>query len=181
MQNYKQTELKILDALQAIRNGKQSLYDVVTWCVALFNESDSYAAAIGIKAENVVEHIETRFLIDFNVELSELIVLLKVFPHRKDWTRSLRTMIDDAREQARQSSSERQASARTTRRATMKELEQAESRAASAEHQVQRFTSEIDQLRAENSDLRRENLVLKGRIEELERLLSRRGESAYAG
>jgi hypothetical protein len=181
LNKYKKTEQNILSALQSIRNGKQGLYDVVTWCVALFSESDSYAAAIGIKGDDVAAHIESRFLIDFNVELSELIVLLKVFPDREQWTRPLRTMIDEAHEQARATTSTNMqlSAARTTRRATLKELEQAETRAKSAEFQVARFNGEIDQLRAENSDLRRENLTLKGRIEELERLLSRRGETSF--
>lgn len=148
MNKYKQIEQKILNALQNIRNSKQGLYDIATWCVELFNESDSYAEAIGINPDDVVEHINNRFLCDFAISLKEAITLLVVFPDRSDWTRPLRSMVEEASLKARRLESEQNLPV-TRRRATLKDLEEAQKRIKDLEAQVRKLQRENSKLKKE--------------------------------
>jgi len=175
MNDYKrmETELKRL-----CQQGRANLYEIGKRCVELFNASDEYAAAIGIDAESVVEHINGMFLRDFAVELEDLIVLLKFFPEKKQWDKPILQLLDEATEKINAGKPEHQ---RAVRRAVKrKEFEAVESKLKDAEFQLGRQSQTIAELRAENQELRRENARLEGRIQELEKLLSRRGEPAYA-
>lgn len=187
MNEYKKTEKKILDALAKIRNGKGSLYDIATWCLELFTESDTYADAIGIEPDEVVHHIESRFLKDFAVDLSEVVILMKFFPDRVQWNRPILDLLDDAHAQiAEKKREEVSEQPRRTRRVVKRqEHEQVQKELAEVQLEVKRKTqaqqetrSELDKAKDRIRELEMENAQLRGRIAELERLIELQSASA---
>lgn len=175
MNKYKQAEQEIAKLVQ---QGRTKLWEIGTRCVALFNDSDAYAAEINISAESVVEHINGRFLRDFALELEDIIVLLQHFPEKSQWNRPVLDLLDEAHAKIAADKPERQHAA-TRRTVKLKEHEAVEAKLRDAEFQLERTSQSMADLRAENQELRRENARLEGRILELERMLSRRGEPAY--
>lgn len=139
---------------------------------------DDYAVAAFLDAE--VEDLCLSFL--------ELAAILRHFPDSSQWADGkLRTLYEAACDKEKGEAKKIAADApkRSRRTVTIKELETAESRVAEAEaalrHQERasaKVVSELDQIRAENQALRLENATLRGRIEELEKVLSRAGKTA---
>jgi len=94
--DYKRTEIEIREMTQAIRNGKNSIYQVAVRCVKLLNNSADYARAIGIRENAVVQHLNG-FLQDFAVDVQTLLELLTHFPSAEQWTKPLAQLLKDAR------------------------------------------------------------------------------------
>lgn len=94
--DYKRTEIEIREMMQAIRNGKNSIYQVAVRCVKLLNNSADYARAIGIRENAVVQHLNG-FLQDFAVDVQTLLELLTHFPNADQWTKPLAQLLKDAR------------------------------------------------------------------------------------
>jgi cell division septum initiation protein DivIVA len=163
-----------------LRNGQGSFYDLATRCVVLFNACGDCAKMLGITEDETHERIAGLFD-DFAIDLSEAIVVLKFFPQREHWNKPVRELYADARVQAQRMQPTNGGEKRSVHRVTRKEFEAVEQRAVDAEHALTRETSRIDQLLAENRELREENARLKGRIEQLERQLSGARQPAYAG
>lgn len=156
--SYQAVEMRILSTLQDLRNGKGSLYDIATWCCELFNGQDDYAAEIGIKPEDIPDHINRSFLGEFAIDLGDCLTLLSYFPKREQWNRSLLDLLESAKSLI---VSEVPQKATTRRRASVAELDAANARVASLEMQVERQAAEIAALRKENTTLRRENAKMK--------------------
>jgi len=168
------------EALRAqLRNGQGSFYDLATQSVVLFNGCGECAKAMGVTEDEMHDRINGLFA-DFAIDLSEAIVVLQFFPKREHWSKPVRELYSEARAAAIRQNAETAPPQRTVHRITRKEFDAVEKRAADAEHALTRATSQLDQLIAENRELRDENARLKGRIEQLERQVSSVRQPAYA-
>lgn len=170
--SYQSIEMKILNALQSLRNGEGSLYDIATWCCALFNGQDDYAAEIGIDPADIPDHVNGKFLSEFAIDLGDCLTLLKYFPGREQWNKPLLELLTAARE-AISAESSQEPTGRTVRRATLKELDAATKRADDLECQVKHQSSEIAVLREDNAILRAANAELRRRIRSLQSRLDK--------
>lgn len=169
--NYKRLDQQIRDAIQNLRNGNGSLYDVATWCIKLFGESDSYAEAVGISGDEVLNRLN-EYLRDFAVDLSNLMAIMKHFPRREQWDRPLLDLLDDTNKAIRAASKDDHDHAPITRRrVTLKEVESLTAELKDARWAASKAISELDQAKARIAELEAENAKLLGRVEQLEKMV----------
>lgn len=173
--DYKAVEWKIQNAVQEIRNGKGSLYDIAIWCLTLFSESRDYAAEIGIPDEEVVGHINRKFLRDYAVDLEGLLVVLKRRPERDQWNRPILDLLEDVRSEIDQERDQDGGDKPARRSATVKQVQELQAAIDENRLEIARLEERVRELDSENQDLKRLNATLEGRIHELERLLDREG------
>lgn len=167
MNKFKKIELEIDGFVQKARQSYS--YDIASRVVGLLKDANNYAEAIGIEPEDVAEHLESRFLADFPVTLTELTVIFEYHPKREQWNRPLRELYNSTVKVVGDESSTPRSQNRTKRQ----DLQAAQERAKSAEAEAKNLRSQLDKAVKENRRLIRENAVLEGRISELERMTHR--------
>lgn len=165
--NYKKLEIEIRNLVQ---NNREMIYDIASRCVLLLNESDSYAAAIGINPDSVVEHLNG-YLRDIAVDLADCVLLLKVFPHREQWNKPLLDLLQEAEAKVKadrqiDADGELKPARKTIKRvefdAVVKERDEAKAEARNSQNQLARLLDENEKLKGRIA-------FLEGRIAELER------------
>lgn len=152
-----------------------------TILVSLFDDAD-FRADIGASDDFVVESFLDELVEDLVLKFLELRAMLAEFPDSSDWNDGkLATLYAKAEERIRTRKPERETPARSVTRVTREqydalkaEKQDAEARLAFVERQSTQATSALSKLQQENQELRLENERLKGRIEELERLVGRK-------
>lgn len=87
----KQAECEIRNMVQAMRNGKVSLYEIAIRCRTLLNNLHDYAESVGISQRDVLPRLNA-LLIDSNVSVETLMTVLKHRPEREQWTIGINRM-----------------------------------------------------------------------------------------
>ena len=171
--NYKKIELEIKDL---VTQGREKLYDIATRCVTLLNDSDSYAISLHQKTEDVIARLQG-YLADFNIELDECVLILKVFPDKDQWTacKNVRELFDKAaaqiRSEAKQEASEAEPTVVPSRkRVKVSEFEQVVKERNDAIYEAKTARDREARLLAENDQLKARVATLEGQVEELRRL-----------
>lgn len=170
---YKKTLLKVRELLSAAR---RDLHAIVTNLVAVFNDRD-FRADNGNADDFKAADVLNEFLGDWRLKFLDAKALLEEFPKAADWET---TTVDAMLDQVRQRRQPEEKAKKTFHRVTQKEFEQEQEQRKSAESRA-KFQAEmaneraktIDELLAENAQLKRDLARAEGRIEELERQLSR--------
>lgn len=149
--------------LTALKQGTRNLHDLVMQAAKIWYDPEFHAWRNLSTLDAVEEYLSghlSRVL--HNVTVAEVLALAAMFPHANQWgTASLAEMI----EQATQKTSPAEPAVTPRRRATLKDLEQAEAERHFAEQQR-------DKYQQENERLREEIARLRARLEELQRLLT---------
>ncbi len=182
--NYKRL---LLECKELGKQGRKGAYALATKLTKVFAD-DAFRQDIGATDDFAVADALSEYTGDLCLSFLELRTLLEEFPQEEEWAaaKSLAKLYDDACQRIsdrKPEDSERTPITRNriTREAhekVVEELKDRNARLTFVEKQVAQSTSTIDQLRNENSDLKMENERLKGRIEELERLVRREFQAA---
>jgi hypothetical protein len=200
--DYKRTEIEIREMTQAVRNGRVSIYQIAVRCVKLLNDSENYARAIGIRARDVIAHLNG-FLQDFAVDVETLLELLTDYPNADQWIRPLAKLLEEARAKRAASKKEqtsKSAQINVRRSATIAEVATLKKQVAEKDAVIAAIAkqpavavadsapiappkpgvNELELLRTENKALRIENKKLRRALAEARAELRRRPELSPA-
>lgn len=177
----------LLECKELAKRGRKAAFTLATNLVAVFNDQD-FRADIGASDDFAVADALNEYVGDLCLSFLEIKTLLSEFPNEADWSgaKSLAKLYEDAiqkindrkPERAERAVTPRQRVTREVHEKVVTELQDRNARLQYVEKQTEQQASTIDQLRAENQDLKIENAQLKGRIAELERIVKRELQSA---
>ena len=159
-----------IDIRQLVTQGRAKIYDIAKRCLSLLDESDDYAAAIGIKPDDVVSHLNG-YLRDFAVDLEDCRILMKIFPARQQWDRPLLDLLKDAEKQIKAESKasrdddEPQRTRKVVKQSEFEKIvherDEAIAETANMQRQLAKMVAENDQLKSTVAELRGEVRVLR--------------------
>lgn len=177
--NYK---AKMLRALKLKSQGALAIYEMTRLAVEIFDDADfrlDHGNADDFRCADV---LDDQLFAEFGWSFFDLRRMLQKFPEKKHWQAGkLRHLYEEvAKSQVAESEPRK-----PVQRATLKEVSALQDQVKSLETQrkfgeqlLDQRSKEVDELLAENSDLKREIATLKGRIMELEQQLKLAAVSA---
>jgi chromosome segregation ATPase len=143
----KQAECEIRNMVQAMRNGKVSLYEIAIRCRTLLNNLHDYAESVGVNQRDVLPRLNA-LLIDSNVSVETLMTVLRHRPDREQWTIGINRMSQEIEGELRK---QRQAESQFSvpkRKRTVKidEFKKVETKAKQQEQVIEQQKAKIDEL-----------------------------------
>jgi hypothetical protein len=133
-------------------------------------DNDEFRADIHAVDDHAVAEFLDGYVSDLALSFLELRAVLQAFPNEADWQKH---GLVELYRQASEARTDRGAAPRTCRRATIRELDKAREEASANKKWAEHLENERKTLADENRELRLEIARLRGRIEELERILER--------
>lgn len=152
--NYKRIEIEIREL---VAGGRRNIYEIATRCVTLLNDSGTYALAIGIKPDEVIEHLDG-YLKDFAVNLESVVTLLSIFPNEAQWNKPLLDLLEEAEALIRQQKADQRREEEGHVTPTRHVIKRAE---------YEEVVKDRDSLKAETTHWREEALRLKAENDQL--------------
>lgn len=165
--NYKKIEIEVRDMVAL---GRKNIYQIATRLRTLLNDSASYAQLVGMKPDDVNDHLNG-YLRDYAVDLEDICVMLNIFPDEHQWDKPLVDLLRDAEKAITPSQVvDDEKPPRTNNKikrvefdAVVKERDESKAESRAARNEMARLIAENDQLKAEVAKLR-------GQVEELRRM-----------
>lgn len=175
--SYKQ---KLAEARKLIKTGCLALYDRVSVLIDVFNDRE-FRVAEGLEDDGkAADYLTEGYLPDTDWDFLNLRALMEFAPNREKWGGGKLKRLYAEMIEARRKANTKEGAPIVRNRVTKEEYEKvqlglkhAEARATHLQDRVTETLDLIERLRTENRELREENALLKGRIQELERMLTR--------
>lgn len=165
-------EMKLQKVDELVSRSNAALFDRVKLLTEVWADGEYLAFHDGDMDE--AEAMLDQKLGDYGIGFMEAAAIYKHFPKRAHWVESsIRQMLAEALEAERKDRSETRAPSTRKGPVPRKEFEQLEDKLTHVNSRADSLAEENGRLRDEVRDLREENAVLRGRVEELERVLSK--------